>query len=187
MTFRKTLKIGFIAGPGSGKSTAAADVFVKCKHKQIPVYYVQEFAREEIDSGWEMESVAEQFRILKEQRRREDIIPEEIKVMITDSPTLLVFFYAMWHSNDTIKDAAILTSLYEEFLLDSKRYDYLILLNRVKPYTKESTRAQSEKESDMITMQQRVFMDLHKIPYIVMDGNEESVSEIMKIIYSEVI
>lgn len=175
-------RIGFVAGPGSGKTTTAADVFVQCKRCGIPVYYVTEYAREAIDSGWQMESIADQLLILKEQRRREDIIPEEIAVMVTDSPTFLTYFYALWHCQNPSKDSFVLTSMYEEFLADISRYDCIILLNRVKPYVQEGTRVQTECESDEITEHLRCLMNLHKIPYISMDGDESAVEEVMDLI-----
>lgn len=184
--YRKTVKIGLLAGPGSGKSTLAAGVFTHCKQKGIPIYLVTEFAREEIDRGWKPDSIAEQFRILKEQRLREDSIPEQIKVMITDSPVFFSYFYSLWYSIDHFADKRILLSLYDEFLSDLNRYDYIYIVNRIKPYARDGTREQTKHDSDKITILLKSIMDLHKIPYIEINGDETGIKEIIKVVNFEV-
>lgn len=179
---KNIFRVGFVAGPGCGKTTTAADVFVQCKRCGIPVAYVSEYAREVIDSGWKIKSIAEQLLILKEQRKREDIIPEEVAVMVTDSPTFLTYFYALWCCQNPAEDSITLTSLYEEFLADINRYDLLVFLNRTKEYVADGTRIQSERESDAISVQLKALLDMHKVHYITMDGNECAVNDIMGLI-----
>jgi len=177
-----TLRIGLVGAPGASKSTSAADVFVHCKRTGITVELVSEVAREEINKGWKIKSIAEQFLINQKQREKEDIIPKEIQVMITDSPAFLTYYYALWNAECPSDENLIMTHLYSEFLKDLKRYDHVIYLNRVKPYVKDGTRVQTEEESDEIGVHLKTLLDMHHVNYIELDGNEDAVKCIMQII-----
>lgn len=180
-------KIGIIGGPSAGKSTLAAEIFSTCKHNSITVDLVQEYAREIFNKGWEIKHPGDQFKLLLRQREREDIIPDEIDVMVTDSPTLLSYIYVLQLANvyDT-HDKEIIAALYNEFLLDLDRYDELILLNRVKGYVADGTRKQTAEESDKIYEQLKAILDLHSIYYTSMDGDQEACSKIMNKIKKEI-
>ena len=179
-----TIKIALIGAPSSGKSTCAADVFVNCKKKRIKVELIQEFAREQINNGWTINSIAEQFIININQRKKEDIIPETIDVWITDSPVFLTYFYALWHM--TINDSNfILSELYKQFLEDLERYDQIYFMNRVKDYVMDGTRKQTEIESDLISNQLKVLLDMHHVYYTELPGDDSAVQCIMDYIDRE--
>ncbi len=89
------IKIGICGAPGAGKSTTAAGIFYACKRKGIQVELVQEFVREEINKGFQLESVGDQLRIYVKQKEREDIVPATIDVLVTDSPIYLSLYYAL--------------------------------------------------------------------------------------------
>lgn len=168
-----TIKIGLCGSPGSGKSTCAADVFVQCKKNGIKVELIQEFARMQINKGWKINNISEQFIINKNQREMEDIVPATIDVLVTDSPAFLTFYYALVNVKST-NDNFILVEMYKQFLEDLKRYDKIIFLNRVKPYVVDGTREQTEEESDEISKQLKILLDIHKVKYIELDGNDKA-------------
>ena len=179
-----TIKIALVAGPGSGKSTSAADVFVHCKRSGITVELIQEVAREEINKGWSIKSIAEQFIINRKQREREDIIPSEIDVMITDSPTFLTYYYALWNTEYPSDETLIMSELYIDFLKDITRYDKIVFLNRVKQYVKDGTRSQTEEESNEIGIHLKALLDMHHVNYVELNGDESAITEIMNYINS---
>ncbi len=176
-----TIKIGVCGAPSAGKSTVSASVFTSCKKVGIKTELIQEFARIQLNKGWKINSISEQFIINKNQREMEDIVPDAIDVLITDSPAFLTFFYALWNVKST-DDNFILSEMYKQFLEDLNRYDKIIFLNRVKPYVKDGTRIQTEEESDEISRQLKTLLDIHKVNYIELNGDEDAVQYIMNYI-----
>lgn len=174
-------KIGLMGSPGSGKTTAAAGVFYQCKRHGIQTELVQEFVREEINRGWIMTSVAEQLRLQMKQREREDIIPSDIEVMITDSPTLLQYVYGLRFSNNVKEDLLNLSILYEEYLRDSNRYDKIYYLNNPRSeIIFDGTRKENVQECAEIGDQLKTIMLLHHIPFTEITGDDSAVEIIFE-------
>lgn len=177
------IKIGFIGGPGAGKSTSAASVFAGCKHRGITVDLVQEYARDQFNRGWIPNGISDQYRILQAQRGKEDIVPDAIEVMLTDSPTMLSYFYAVKNNPiNNVSDRMAIVPLYASFLEDMNKYDILVLLNRVKPYVNDGTRSQTAEESDEIFQEVKALLNLHGVAYVEMDGNDETIELILQMI-----
>jgi len=176
------IKIALCGSPGSGKSTTAAHAFVLMKQKYINVDYVHEYVREEINKGWKPNHMAEQFRILKHQREREDTLPENLEFMITDSPLFLIYYYAIVNTEKPCEDRFTLVSLYEDFIQDLQRYDYIFFMVRDKPYVVDGTRYQTEAEADAIHVQLKALLDLHKIDYTEVRGNSDAAEFILDLV-----
>lgn len=177
------MKVGFIGGPGAGKSTTSAGLFTACKNRGITVELVQEYARDQLNRGWSPKCIGDQHRILDEQRRKEAIIPDTIDVLITDSPTILSYLYAL--KNNDVQDTSdimAMTALYETFLTDMHNYDILVLLKRTKPYVDDGTRSQTAEESDRIHEEIKVLLDLHSVEYAEMNGDMETVELLIQAI-----
>jgi nicotinamide riboside kinase len=182
-----TLNVGIIGGPGAGKTTTVAGVFSKIKRANINAALVQEFARDEINRGWTQKSLGDQFRILMKQREREDIIPPQVAVKITDSPALLSYYYGIVSFDARERsDVMTLPDLYYEFLTDLHRYDLLILLKRTKPYQNDGTRAQTEAESDQTYEDLKVLLRLHGVEYVEIDGDDDAIDTIYGLIMEEI-
>lgn len=178
-----TIKIGLVGSPGSGKSTCAADTFVQCKKNGIKVELIQEFARDALNKGWELNSIAEQIIINRNQCEKEDIVPKEIDVLITDSPVFLTYYYGLCNFEDPYEDF-ILAELYKDFLKDIERYDFIFFLNRVKEYVNDGTRKQSEEESDKIAVHLKALLEMHKVYFVELNGDDTAVTEIVNAINS---
>jgi nicotinamide riboside kinase len=168
------IRIALIAGPSAGKTTQATHFYSITKSKMIQIEYVSEWVREAFNSGMiPDENPWVQFWILEEQRRREDCVPEEIQYVVTDSPTILSYVYALF--NGTLeRDKWLWIKMYEKFLSDLKRYDFIFYCEREKPYTIDGTRKQTEQEARQIDVHIKHLLDMHKITYHLLNGATES-------------
>ena len=86
-------RIVFIGAAGCGKSTCASDVFTTLKKNNVNTEMITEWIRYDIQSNGPMENVWEQYRTLQYQRELEDAVPNTVDYVITDSGTLIPYFY----------------------------------------------------------------------------------------------
>lgn len=177
------IKIAVCGSPGSGKSTTSAHAFVLMKQQGINAEYVHEFVREEINKGWRLNHMAEQFRLMKYQRQREDILPESVDYMITDSPLFLIYYYALINTENPCSERFTLASLYEDFLQDLQRYDHIFFMVRDGPYIEDGTRYQNEQEADVIHVQLKALLELHKVKYTEIKGNTGAASAVLSEVF----
>jgi len=84
--------LNFFAGPGAGKSTAAAGAFYMLKKAGVNAELVTEYAK---DKTWEGNSTAlkDQLYITAKQNYRAFRCSEKVDVVVTDSPILLGLAY----------------------------------------------------------------------------------------------
>ena len=167
------IKIGLIGGPASGKSIQCAHFFATVKSKSIQIEQIQEWVREAFNN----EMIPEdnpwvQFWVYEEQKRREDCIPKEIDYILTDSPTVLSYIYALQNGRAE-KDKWLFIKMYEKFMTDMNRYDYIFLCAREKPYVKDGTRKQTEEQAKLIDEQIRNLFDIHRFKYHILKGSTE--------------
>lgn len=89
---QKTIAINLFAGPGAGKSTAAAYIFAKLKMLGVDVELVTEFAK---DMLWEdnKTAIANQLYVFGNQCFRMGRCNGKVRVIVTDSPLLLSGLY----------------------------------------------------------------------------------------------
>jgi len=140
-------RIGLIGGPGTLKSGQCAHFVGILKSKSILVEQVIEWVREAFNKKMIPEDNAwAQFWIYEEQRRREDCIPKEIDYIVTDSPTLLSYVYALFNGSYE-KDRWLWIKMYEKFIIDLHRYQFLFFCEREKEYQRDGTRRQSAEEA----------------------------------------
>ena len=132
MPLRLTKVLALYGGPGSGKTTMAADVFARLKHAGFNVELVREYAKEVV---WEYGNVPDtitQADILAEQYRRQAILMGQVDLIITDSPIPLSTIYG---SNE--QDA-------KDF--DDQFQNYPVMIERKKDYNPKG-RYQTEEEA----------------------------------------
>ena len=74
---------------------------------------------------------------------KRDCIPKEIGYIVTDSPTLLSYIYAIFNGN-VKEDKWLWIKMYEKFIMDLDRYQFLFFCERERPYQKDCSRKQTE-------------------------------------------
>lgn len=160
-----TKVINLFGGPGTGKSTTAAELFALLKHNQQEVELVREFAK---DVVWEGRThlLENQLFLLAEQAKRQADLRDKVDIIVTDSPLLLTWVYC---------DDPILHSLARrEFDLYENAN---VFLTRVKPY-KEAGRVQTEDEAKDLDKKIRSALIRNGVPYIELAANEDAAGEI---------
>lgn len=119
------LVVSMHAGPGTGKSTTAAQLFALLKHRGHKVELVTEFAK---DLCYEQNPlIQDQLYILAEMNRRFYRLQGQVNIAVTDCPLTLGLVYGKgiyaepWFRDTTLR----LRANYDNFD---------VFLQRVKPY-----------------------------------------------------
>ncbi len=124
--------VNLFGGPGTGKSTTAAQVFAHLKQQGKSVELVREYVK---DWAWEQRKIGplHQPYIFGEQSHREGLLYGKVDSVITDSPLLLSGFYHSHYFGVDYLTPTILGFMKHAF--DTSGTTYLnIVLGRVKPY-----------------------------------------------------
>lgn len=168
--------LNLFGGPGTGKSTTASDLFAAMKWRNYNVELVNEFAKE---ATWEEHHsiLQDQVYVVAMQNRKLWRIKDKVDWAVTDSPLLLALAYTRDdylpnHFRNFVRE-----------LWDS--YENInIFLNRKKPYHKIG-RSQTEEEARGLDDRTRIMLDEFKIPYEVVDADENAKWEIIESIVKE--
>jgi nicotinamide riboside kinase len=84
--------VGLLGGPGIGKSTLAANLYVELKHQHIDVEYVNEYPKELVYQN-NLRALQDQVYVFAHQYYKIITAAEHNKIVITDSPILLSAVY----------------------------------------------------------------------------------------------
>lgn len=101
-----TTIINLFAGPGAGKSTAAANLFSNLKQKHYSVELVTEYVKQWAYANKPI-GVYDQLYVQAKQMHRESQLLNKVDFIITDSPVWLCAYYAKHYYPKAIKDATI--------------------------------------------------------------------------------
>lgn len=169
---KKPIVVNLFAGPGAGKSTAAAYIFSQLKMKGINCELITEFAK---DKTWEKNYSALRCQeyVFGKQSYKMDRCRDQVDVIITDSPLPLGIFY---------NQNPVLGRHYESLVMDVfNTYDNLnFFINRKKPYNPVG-RNQTEEEAKEIDERIKTFCQKHDISYLIKDGTELGYIDIVDI------
>lgn len=169
----KALVVNFYGGPSCGKSTMATRLFSELKSMGVKCEYITEYAKE-VTYAEDWDKLSDQLYITAKQHRKMNIVADKVDVLITDSPILLGLHYSpVKYFNGHFGN--LVSELYNSF-------DNLnIMLNRKKKYQAYG-RTQTEEEARNIDTALRKILDSQGIKYVELDGNFESIPEIVDII-----
>lgn len=96
-----TSVINLFGGPGIGKSTLAAELFVKMKRLGVNCELVREYVK---DWAWEGRKIVgfDQFYIYGKQTRKESLLFGKVDWVVTDSPIWLSGYYGAHYENTDV-------------------------------------------------------------------------------------
>ena len=158
-------KVVFIGGPGSGKSTIAAETFVTLKKQNINAELVTEWIRQDIWLNGPMTNIWEQFRTGARQREIENAVPTTVDYVITDSGTLTPYFYALEYCDQKdSRQRLVLHEMYKQLVTDifTNRYNYIFYLPNSQTYQandkilSDGTRYQSLEQANTLDTNMRI-------------------------------
>ena len=127
------LKIGFSGLPSTGKTTLtqAVNLELKASYDLNRVELVSEYARSYIRKYGPIESISEEYRLVDIQQEWEDLInPDNVDVMLADSPIQLAFLYATELNTGTPKSQMMISDIFKKIshLTAKKPYDIIFHL-----------------------------------------------------------
>lgn len=169
---RDTLLVNLYAGPGAGKSTAAAYVFSRLKMMGVNAELVTEYAKDKV---WEKCDTAFkcQLYVNAKQVFRLSRVNGKVDVMITDSPLLLGAIYS---NEKHVIDAAI-----GEDRKYTNRLDFFIGRNPKRAYV-QAGRHQNFDEAVQLDTEIKTLLEKEKRQFKTVpstqDGFEAIVMEI---------
>jgi hypothetical protein len=174
-TFEKPIVVNLFAGPGTGKSTSAAQIFSELKWNGINCEMSLEFAKEKV---WE-ESFAtldDQIYIFGKQLHKMRRLIGKVDVIITDSPLLFSLIYDE-KQNQFFKD----------LVLDvNKEFDnYNIFLERRKGYA-QAGRMQNEEGARELDAKILKMLKELEVPFVEFPATKNNITQISDTVTSMV-
>lgn len=165
-TYKNTLIIGAVAGPGAGKSTFSGGLFNILKEEGYNVEYVQEFAK---TLTWEKnyEALKHQCYVTGTQQYAQNMLLGQVEAIITDSPILVGLMYYD-EKNPQIRKA------FTDYIVESfkAQNNLTFYIKRLKEYN-PSGRNQSEDEAKEIDDRVLSLLNNYDIPYTSITGNRD--------------
>jgi len=162
--------INLFAGPGAGKSTAAAGLFALMKSEGRKVELVTEYAKD-LHYGKDWQRLGCQLVVTAEQYFRVYRLQDEVDWVITDSPIALGVIYAK-----TSWERAAALEAFRQFHNES------FFINRVKPYAPYGRR-HSEDSARVIDKQVRDMLMNRRVRYKGIDGDVDAPRNIYKALF----
>ena len=174
---RNTIVINIAGGPGTGKTTVAAELFGKLKEKGFEVENVSEFAKELVWEG-RKEAFDDRLYMHGEQNHRLMQMNGKLDYIITDSPLFLTSVYNNYYLKDKFpksynKMIDLVTT--ETFKLYNNK---VYLLQRNTGY-KVIGRREDEKTAEKIDKDLMKYLDKNNIKYKIL-SIDNAVNEIIK-------
>lgn len=176
----KTVVIGLLGGPGSGKSTTSCGLFYELKRAGRDVELVREYVKQ---WAWEGKKVGpyDQPYIFGKQLKMETSLYGKVQYIITDSPLLLSPMYEMFYNNG---ESLVYESCMKHIAKAKSNNVHHInfMLKRTKVYN-PAGRYNTEAEAIEFDSFLRNEMDKLNISYVdIESGDADKVNEILNYI-----
>lgn len=167
-----SLVINLLGGPGIGKSTLAAEIFVNLKKRRIKCEYITEYAK---DKTWEESKMTleNQIYVFGKQQHKMFRVNNKVDYLVCDSPLILSIIYG-----NLTPESNFYKLIMEEF---NKYRNLNIYLTRKTEY---DPIGRNQNESGAIELDQSIkkVIDENNLPYIEYDINSDINILIEKII-----
>lgn len=172
----KSISIQLFGGPGSGKSTTAADLFALLKRTQYNAELVREYVK---DWVWEERKIlpTDQIYLLAKQARREQILYKKVDVVISDSPIWQFPVYEKKFSTGPYVCQQIIDKFVSEAVTHGVEHKH-VFLNRVKAYNPKG-RFQNETEAKEIDREIKEYLTSQNISFMEVDGDDFAAKKIL--------
>jgi nicotinamide riboside kinase len=166
-----TLTINLFGGPGTGKSTLCAKIFVALKMQGFEVEMAPEYVK---DLVWEesFKKIENQLYIFGKQHNRIYRLLRKVKVIITDSPLLNSIIY---YSGDNPHFIPMV--LWEHNAMNNLNF----YIPRTFEYV-ENGRTQNLDGAKEVDRKYEEFLKQHNIPYHIFLPNQNHVDEIVNFV-----
>jgi len=169
--------INFFAGPGSGKSTTAAQLFSKLKYMSKEVELVREYMKMWAWTGRKPDKFS-QFYITGKQVQAESQLYGKVDFIVTDSPILLGPFYETRYAKREIVLPSVLNFM--DFAEKNGVVYHNYFLKRQKDF-KQGGRYETEDEAKQIDEDLKSFLTVHNIPWQFIEvPDEERINYILR-------
>ena len=173
-----TTIINLYGGPGTGKSTSAAQLYAFLKQQGENAELVREYVK---DWAWEKRHIStyDQIYFLGKQSRRESMLYNKVDWIVTDSPVLMGTYYAqlfcpLWVSEGV---RSLTLAFYHQAAEDGHKHVH-VFLKRSKPYV-AAGRYQTEDEAKEVDLGVRRMLKDLRFPVIECDTDEESLRNLL--------
>lgn len=169
--------ISLYGGPGTGKSTTAAEIFSKLKKLDFNAELITEFAKQ-LTWHERMKCLEDQFYVAGKQYHKMHMLKDKVEVAVTDSPLILSLYYNQLYAG--------LPECFDQTILHlhkSFEDQINVLLKRSKNYNPKG-RNQTEEEAKLIDVEIEALLIKHGIPFIVLD-TDTAADKIVKLVLDE--
>lgn len=171
-----TTVINLYGSPGAGKSTTAAETFVKLKRAGRKVEYLTEYAKQLVYHD-RLNTLQEQVYVFAKQMHHLDSLIDKVDIVVTDSPLMLSSLYAPLYYPSAFHE--LVRYLYHRY------HNINVWVNRVKPYMQYG-RVQTEEESDKLAVKFKTRLkNEFNLYFDEVDGNEFAADKILAILEKE--
>lgn len=93
-------RINLFGGPGAGKSTTAAKLFSMLKERDYSIEHCTEYVKRWVYLKRQVAKHDQIYLLAKQQQMEYSCLQNGVKLIITDSPCFLSYFYSVKSSND---------------------------------------------------------------------------------------